>query len=90
MPITHAIRFFRPYLISTRRNAVKPRRIAIKMNGFATDWGSWNAARPAAWTGSERARDPSSTMTRNAGITINGMYFFTVLVSMKHGLRRDS
>ena len=36
-PITHAITFFLPYLISTRRKAVKTRRIAIKMSGFATD-----------------------------------------------------
>ena len=65
--MTPAISFFRSYLIRTSRNAVKTRRIAMKMNGFATDVGSWKADDPRACTGSERSECPISTAMRRSG-----------------------
>ena len=87
-PIMAAITFLRAYFIRTKRTMVKPRMMARKIKGFATDSGSSKATRPADWTGAASRRAPSSTMTKKIGMTRTGRASLrrASVVSMKYRL----
>ncbi len=83
MPITAAITRFRSYRIRTKRRAVNPSMMAIKMTGFAIDSGSSNATIPDACTGTERRRAPISTARSRSAMAMKGRRFFCSTVYLR-------